>query len=585
MRDVLSNLFDLSSYRTPTEQNRARMVYGITMVLVVLYGLYVVFVPTGSVGHPTYLEQVGSNQQVLMYILGFYAIGAYTIYATRNGQLERAAWGPPAMWIVGTYFNAIPTGFVNATNGTVLFALVVLSGLLKGKNGVIVGGAIAAGALILGILLRPNLNESNLPVYIIDVDALVDNSISDLFSIGLQLVGGAGLVYLFVSAASASRTEGAIRAVEDRQVTAEILTNIAQRVARRESLRTLLTEIVEQINRRFDYIYHTQVFMTDEASQDALLVASTGAIGRRLLEMKHSLTVGSVSVIGQVTHQGSHIVAHSDSQDSVHRRNELLPDTVVEAAFPLRIGDQIIGALDVQSREETAFADETLVATFQALADSIALAIDNISQFEQAESRLRENQRLIAETREALHEVERLNERMTGQIWSEYLHGAQEEFALAADLETAATTPDSTWTDALREALNDNLFVQKHQDDQQVIAVPLRIRGRVVGAMEFELDESKVITPDDFDLVQEVSDRFGMAVESARLMEDSRRAAQREALVNQISSRLQASNTVPAMLDEAAQSLHDVLKATKVAIRLGAPPSSAGDSTGNGNAQ
>lgn len=584
MRDALRRLFDLSNYETLVERNRAMMVYGITATLIVFYAFYIAFVPTGSAGHPTYLEIMATDQVVALLILGFYVISVYTIYATRNGQLERAAWGPPAMWVIGIYGNTIPTGFTNANHGTILFALVILAGLLNGRRGVIIGSVIAIGALVLGIMMRPGLTVDDLPAYIIDVDALVENSVSDFFSIGLQFLGGAGMVYLFVSLASVSRTEGAIQAVEDRQVTAEILTSIAQQVARRETLRTLLTEIVEQINSRFEFIYHTQIFMIDEATQDAQLVASTGAVGRRLLEMKHSLAVGSVSVIGQVTLQGNHIIAPAGSQDSVHRRNEFLPDTLVEAAFPLRVGDQIIGALDVQSRETDPFEDLTLAATFQALADSIALAIDNIRQYEEAERRMRENMRLIAETQAALHEVERLNERMTGQIWSEYLHGTQEEFALAADLQTAATIPDETWTDALKEALNDNLFVQKQDEEQQVIAVPLRIRGRVVGAMEFELDESKVFTPDDFDLVQEVSDRFGMAVESARLMEESRRAAQREALVNQISSRLQASNTVPAMLNEAAQSLHDVLKANKVAIRLGAPPSSTDDSTGNGNA-
>ena len=48
--------------------------------------------------------------------------------------------------------------------------------------------------------------------------------------------------------------------------------------------------------------------------------------------------------------------------------------------------------------------------------------------------------------------------------------------------------------------------------------------------------------------------------------------AQREALVNEISTRLQSGTSVEMTLTSAARSLKDVLKANRVAIRLGKPP-------------
>jgi len=41
----------------------------------------------------------------------------------------------------------------------------------------------------------------------------------------------------------------------------------------------------------------------------------------------HSLPVGSLSVIGQVVLRGEPIVARSSSSQTVHRRNEFLPET------------------------------------------------------------------------------------------------------------------------------------------------------------------------------------------------------------------------------------------------------------------
>lgn len=583
MRQFLANIFDITPYDTLVNQNRAKMVYGITTVMVILFALYIFFVPTSVGTRETYQGKMSHDWNTTFYVFSFYFVAIFTYYGTRLGRLEVSAWGPSLMWVFGMYLNAVQTGVINAINGTVLFSLIVLTGLLKGRLGLLVGTIVALGGMGVAVLLRPGLTLEMLPPYITSVEDLLKNNTSDFFSIAFQMIGGAGLVYLFLQYASVNWLEGAVKAIEDRQTTAQIVTHISRQVARRAGLRSLLAEIVEQINSSFDFIYHTQVFLIDDTGRTANLVASTGAVGRILLEREHSLGVGSASVIGHVTLRGEHLIAQVGGEESVHRRNELLPDTVVEAAFPLRMGDKVIGALDVQSRNPMAFSDVQLVATFQALADSTSLAIDNVSQFEKAESQLRRNAGLIEETRSALHEVERLNEQLTGRAWSEYLRGTQQEYALATDFETAETQSDSVWTPSLQEALRDNHLVQHQQDDQQVIAIPLRVRGRVVGAMEFELDQSRMFTPDDFDLVQEVGDRFSMALEGARLMDESRRAAQREALVNQISSRLQSSNNIENMLNEAARGLRNALKANKVAIRLGKPPSVV-PTPGNGSA-
>jgi hypothetical protein len=100
----------------------------------------------------------------------------------------------------------------------------------------------------------------------------------------------------------------------------------------------------------------------------------------------------------------------------------------------------------------------------------------------------------------------------------------------------------------------------------------------VIGAIEFELDKDSSLSPEDLALIQEVGERFGLAAENTRLFEQSQRIAQREALVNEIGVRLQASNNIETTLAEAARSLKQTLRADKVAIRLGTPP----DANGNG---
>jgi HAMP domain-containing protein len=137
----------------------------------------------------------------------------------------------------------------------------------------------------------------------------------------------------------------------------------------------LLARTVELIRDRFGY-YHVSVFLLDESGECAVLRESTGEVGARLIAQGYRLAVGSNSIIGWVTaHRQAHL-ASDVSEDPYHLKNELLPETRSEAAVPLRIGDRVIGALDVQSRDPHAFTQAD-VDTLQILADQIAVAIEN----------------------------------------------------------------------------------------------------------------------------------------------------------------------------------------------------------------
>jgi K+-sensing histidine kinase KdpD len=267
-------------------------------------------------------------------------------------------------------------------------------------------------------------------------------------------------------------------------------------------------------------------------------------------------------------------VARAGVANSLHRRNELLPETLVEAAFPLKIGETIIGALDLQSKVIEAF-DDADVPIFQSLADSIAVAIDNAMLFEETEKRLQENQRLVEQMRSAMGEVERLNRNLTEQVWTQYLSGKQEkQLSVELDFSNEIVTQASEMTPTLSEAMQANRLTQTPTWGGVIVSMPLRVRGMVIGAMEFELDGG-ALAPEDADLVEAVAERFGLAVESTRLYEESRRVAQRETMLNEISSRLQRSNSINAVLTEAARGLQSTLGASRVAIRLGAPPGHA----------
>lgn len=158
---------------------------------------------------------------------------------------------------------------------------------------------------------------------------------------------------------------------------------------------TLLPSVVELIRDHFNY-YHAQVFLVNPTRHWAILEASAGEVGQILLQRGHALEVGGTSVIGRATATGEPIIASDTDEDTLHFKNELLPDTRSELAIPLKLGDEVVGALDVQSVESTAFTPDD-VQVLSTLADQLTTAIQN--------ARLYEEQRRTAEK---LREVDQL---------------------------------------------------------------------------------------------------------------------------------------------------------------------------------
>jgi GAF domain-containing protein len=565
MRRLIQQIYDTSRYTSLIDKDRARMVYGMGSLIFILLLVYMTFSRNATTGLNLWESLLaGTSSTLSFYVMVILSAVIGSLLLTRFGKLQ---WGSGILilcFLIPITLPAAQSGFYTLIGTLSLVIIILMSGLLLGIRG-LAGGTILASALVIfGLSQRAT---APLPV--------PATTASDALNYGVGITLVSGFTYLFLRYLRLSRTEAAAGSREERLRLAEITTQVSRRISQRMALNEVLTNAVEQIESNYPAIYHAQIFLVDDLRQNARLVASTGEVGRLLLGRKHSLPVGSLSVIGQVTVQGKPIIARASSGDGVHRRNDFLPETTVEAAFPLRIGDAIIGALDMQSKVNTAFSDDD-VPTFQSLADHLAIAIDNARLFEETEKRLQENQQLVEQTRRSAGEVERLNQQLTGRFWEEYLTAQSDSLGLNVDFKSKAARKNEEWTSTLQEAVAFNHPIQQEQDGLQVIAVPVRVRGQVIGAMEFELDETGNLSPEDLNLIEEVGEQLGLAAESNRLFETSQRVAQREALVNEISTRLQASNNVEMTLNEAARSLRSTLKANRVTIRLGTPPATNG---------
>ncbi len=188
------------------------------------------------------------------------------------------------------------------------------------------------------------------------------------------------------------KSEEALRRQNEYLATA---TEVSRLVSSTLDLPTLFSRAVNLIQTSFAY-YHVAIFTLDEAGYTAIVREATGEAGEKMRESRHSLVVGSKSVIGNVTSSGQTVVVNNTALDPMHKTNPLLPETRAEAAIPLRIGQRIIGALDIQSRDVGAFQAND-ITVLETLADQISVAINNAELYEisqQAVEQMRETDRI-----------------------------------------------------------------------------------------------------------------------------------------------------------------------------------------------
>lgn len=348
--------------------------------------------------------------------------------------------------------------------------------------------------------------------------------------------------------------------ISDRERQVRLTQALSRTALAERDVNVLMARIVALIIENFPTIYHAQIFLLDQEGRFAVLRASTGRAGQELMKRGHRLAVGSVSVIGQVTEQGQMIVVRDIGASAVHRRNEFLPETQAELAIPLKLGDRVIGALDLQSKERDSFPPDQISA-LQTLADQITIAIENARLYEQSQQLLRT--------------VEQETRQRTQQAW-------QELFTLLRTPMLSASAGNVTGFDSasLREAAMRSMrtVVGTRTDHGTIpVVIPVVLRGIVLGAVEFELRDAdfsygKVL------LAEELVGRFAISLDNARLFLENARNAERENFVNALGGLLTTENTIKGILETAIREVSAALGTPQIGVRF-----TVNESNGNGS--
>jgi methyl-accepting chemotaxis protein len=209
------------------------------------------------------------------------------------------------------------------------------------------------------------------------------------------------------------------RDLERRSIQLQAAAEVSRTAISVRELDTLLSQVTHLISAQFGF-YHTGIFLLDETGKYAVLQAANSEGGQHMLERGHRLKVGEQGVVGYATGTGEPRIVLDVGTDAVHFDNPLLSETRSEMTLPLKLGAQIIGALDVQSKEASAF-DEGDATVLQTMADQLAIAI--------------ENARLLQETQQTVHELSTAAAEMLA-VTTQQMSGANEQSAAIAQTTT-----------------------------------------------------------------------------------------------------------------------------------------------------
>jgi len=158
-------------------------------------------------------------------------------------------------------------------------------------------------------------------------------------------------------------------------------TEVAQEIAAAAALDELFERVVTLVKERFGY-YHAQIFRYDASARVMRLVVGYGMVGARMLAIGHAVPMGR-GVVGAAASTGRPMLAPDVTRDPDWVPNTYLPGTRGELAVPIKLRDQILGILDVQSNITNALTQEDQLL-LEGLCGQIAIAIHNTQLLESA---------------------------------------------------------------------------------------------------------------------------------------------------------------------------------------------------------
>jgi len=198
-----------------------------------------------------------------------------------------------------------------------------------------------------------------------------------------------------------------------------LINDVSRKMASTLDHEQLLPDLVQSIQKNFNY-YHVMILLK-ESADEVLMKAQAGAPSL-LVPDGYRRKLGE-GIIGTVAQKGRSILANDVSKDTRFTRTR--PDTRAELCVPIKIGKQLIGVINVESDQISAF-DRIDQEILENIADQLANVIKNAKVYQECKQTKDYLQKLIESSSDAITTADNLGRLI---FWSK---GAEEIFGYRA---------------------------------------------------------------------------------------------------------------------------------------------------------
>ena len=375
MRDSIAKFLELPDFGNIEKNLTAHLTLRIYLAIVVTSLIFLVYFLV------LFDENSMSNIGIILGALFFIVVA---IILLRKGLLELST----TAFIIVCYAAVITSTYQYPYGVTLVLELAL--GLSLINLLVPVWQMIMVIVLTVGTFIHASLIRSDPPQPIGDV----------AFAIIIYLAMSA--LFVIVSRARANIlhevTKSAQQAQDANRHLESITTELEQRAAQLNAVaeistatstildfKRLLQEVMDLTKERFN-LYHSHIYLLDEAGEHLILTAGAGEPGRQMVAEGRTIPLSrEQSLVARAARERQGITVNDVTQAPDFLPNPLLPDTRSELAVPMTVGGNVIGVFDIQSDQVGRFTDSD-VNIQTTLAAQLAASVQNARSFEKSKT-------------------------------------------------------------------------------------------------------------------------------------------------------------------------------------------------------
>lgn len=171
---------------------------------------------------------------------------------------------------------------------------------------------------------------------------------------------------------------------------------------------------------------------------------------------------------------------------------------------------------------------------------------------------------------QALADLQAVQRRYVREAWqgAGLGPGAQRGFryrASATSTQRAGLEPaDSAWLEPMTDAIEQRQAAARERE----LALPLTLRGEVIGAIGVRREDGDTWSEEDIALAEAIGDQLTQTIEGLRLLDETQRRATREQLVGEVAGSFRETLDVDTVLRTAAQEIRQALGLSRMTVLL-----------------